>query len=111
MAAGLVFALTLGNPIPEISHRVSRALLQWSVIGLGFGLDLHAVWDAGKTGFWFTVTTILGTVLVGLMLGRFMKVESQTSLLVSVGTSICGGSAIAAVGAVLKRTQKQCQYH
>jgi uncharacterized integral membrane protein (TIGR00698 family) len=106
LAAGLIFALTLGNPIPEISQRVSKALLQWSVIGLGFGLNLHAVWDAGKTGFWFTVATILGTLLVGLMLGRFMKVESQTSLLVSVGTSICGGSAIAAVGAVLQADAK-----
>ena len=106
LAAGLVFALTLGNPIPEISHRVSKALLQWSVIGLGFGLNLHALWDAGKIGFWFTVATILGTLLIGLMLGRFMKVESQTSLLVSVGTSICGGSAIAAVGAVLEADAK-----
>ena len=102
LAVGLAFALILGNPIPEISNKASRALLQWSVVGLGFGMNLHAVWDAGKTGFGFTVATIFGTLLVGLWLGRLLKVESSTSLLVSVGTSICGGSAIAAVGAVLE---------
>ncbi len=101
LAAGLVFALSLGNPIPDISHRASKLLLQWSVVGLGFGMNLPAVWSAGKTGFGFTVMTIWGTLLVGFLLGRFLKVESQTSTLVSVGTSICGGSAIAAVGAVL----------
>jgi uncharacterized integral membrane protein (TIGR00698 family) len=106
LAAGLVFALTLGNPIPQASSKASKLLLQWSVIGLGFGMNLHAVWDAGKMGFWFTVATIFGTLLVGLWLGRRLKVESQTSLLVSVGTSICGGSAIAAVGAVLDADAK-----
>ena len=102
LAAGLAFALTLGNPIPEISHKASKSLLQWSVVGLGFGMNLHAVWAAGRTGFGFTVATIFGTLLVGLWLGRLLKVESQTSLLVSVGTSICGGSAIAAVGALIE---------
>lgn len=101
LAAGLAFALTLGNPFSEISHRVAKILLQWSVVGLGFGMNLYAVWDAGKTGFGFTVATIFGALLVGFWLGRLLKVEAQTSLLVSVGTAICGGSAIAAVGAVL----------
>lgn len=102
LAIGLVFALALGNPIPDISHKASKLLLQWSVVGLGFGMNLPAVWSAGKTGFGFTVITIWGTLLVGFLLGRFLKVETQTSTLVSVGTSICGGSAIAAVGAVLE---------
>lgn len=102
LSIGLVFALTLGNPIPEISSKASKVLLQWSVVGLGFGMNLQAVWGAGKTGFWFAVATIAGALLVGFWLGRLLKVESQTSLLVSVGTSICGGSAIAAVGAVLE---------
>lgn len=102
LAAGLIFALTLGNPAPEISSKAAKTLLQWSVVGLGFGMNLQAVWIAGRTGFWFTVATIFGTLLVGYGLGRFLKVESKTSLLVSVGTAICGGSAIAAVGAVLE---------
>ncbi|NLF85377.1 MAG: putative sulfate exporter family transporter [Lentisphaerae bacterium] len=102
LAAGLAFALTLGNPVPDISHKVSKLLLQWSVVGLGFGMNLPAVWAAGKTGFGFTVGTICGTLLLGYVLGRVLKVESQASTLVSVGTSICGGSAIAAVGAVIE---------
>ena len=106
LAIGLAFALTLGNPIPEISSRASKLLLQWSVVGLGFGMNLSAVWDAGRTGFGFTIATIFGTLLAGYWLGRLLKVESQTSMLVSVGTSICGGSAIAAVGAVLEADAK-----
>lgn len=102
LAAGLAFALTLGNPIPDISHRASKLLLQWSVVGLGFGMNLPAVWDAGRMGFGFTVATIIGALFIGFWLGRLLRVESQTSTLVSVGTSICGGSAIAAVGAVLE---------
>ncbi len=102
LSIGLVFALTLGNPIPDISNKLSKQLLQWSVIGLGFGMNLPAVWDAGKTGFGFTVISIWGTLLFGFWLGHLLKVESKTSTLISVGTSICGGSAIAAVGAVLE---------
>jgi uncharacterized integral membrane protein (TIGR00698 family) len=106
LAAGLAFGLTLGNPAPDISGRAAKTLLQWSVIGLGFGLNLQAVWGAGRIGFGFTVATIVGTLLVGFWLGRYLKVESQTSLLVSVGTAICGGSAIAAIGAVVNADGK-----
>jgi uncharacterized membrane protein YadS len=106
LAAGLVFALALGNPLPEASHRVAKMLLQGSVVGLGFGMNLGAVWAAGKTGFGFTVATIFGTLLVGYGLGRLLKVEATTSHLVSVGTAICGGSAIAAVGSVLDADSK-----
>ena len=91
LALGLAFALALGNPMPEASHRASKLLLQWSVVGLGFGMDLAAVWAAGRTGFG---------------LGRLLKVEATTSHLVSVGTAICGGSVIAAVGSVLDADSK-----
>jgi uncharacterized integral membrane protein (TIGR00698 family) len=101
LAAGLLLALTLGNPFPGGSARWSRRLLQASVIGLGFGLDLPAVWQAGRLGFGFTVATIFGTLAVGWLVGRMLRVEREASLLISTGTAICGGSAIAAVGAVL----------
>jgi len=106
LAMGLALALTLGNPIPDISQKASKILLQASVVGLGFGMNLYAVWAAGKTGFGFTVATIFGTMLLGFWIGRLLKVDSHTSLLVSVGTAICGGSAIAAVGAVLEADSK-----
>jgi uncharacterized integral membrane protein (TIGR00698 family) len=102
LAVGIAFALTVGNPVPDASHRASKLLLQWSVVGLGFGLDLPAVWDAGRMGFGFTVATVFGVLLLGIWLGRLLKVESQTSSLIAAGTAICGGSAIAAVGAVLE---------
>ena len=90
LALGLAFALALGNPMPEASHRASKLLLQGSVVGLGFGMNLAAVWAAGRTGFGFTVATIFGTLVVGFGLGRLLKVEATTSHLVSVGTAICG---------------------
>ena len=102
LAAGLAFALTLGNPLPTLSQRTAKFLLQASVVGLGFGMNLAAVWDAGRTGFAFTLATIAGTLVLGTLLGRALRVESQTSLLVSSGTAICGGSAIAAVGGVIE---------
>jgi len=106
LALGVAFALTLNNPIPAFSHKLSKSLLQASVVGLGFGLNLQAVWLAGRTGFAFTVATIFGALLLGLWIGRLLKVESQTALLVSSGTAICGGSAIAAVGAVIGADKK-----
>jgi uncharacterized integral membrane protein (TIGR00698 family) len=106
LATGLVFALTLGNPMQRFSQKASKVLLQWSVVGLGFGMNLQAVWAAGRTGFGFTVATIFGTLALGLLVGRLLKIESQTSMLVSSGTSICGGSAIAAVGAILDADAK-----
>lgn len=102
LGAGIAFALTIGNPIPNASHKTSKLLLQWSVVGLGFGMSLPAVWNAGRTGFGFTVATVFGVLFLGIWLGRFLKVESKTSTLIAAGTSICGGSAIAAVGAVLE---------
>lgn len=106
LALGVAFALTLNNPMPAASHKLAKILLQCSVVGLGFGMNLGAVWAAGRTGFGFTVATIFGTLLLGLWLGRLLKVESQTSLLVSAGTAICGGSAIAAIGAVIDADKK-----
>lgn len=101
LAAGLALALILGNPYENFSSKASKQLLQWSVVGLGFGMNLAAVWAAGKTGFALTVCTIFGTLLVGWLIGKALRIDPETSLLISSGTAICGGSAIAAVGGVL----------
>lgn len=111
LAAGLVFALALGNPIPDISHRASKLLLQWSVVGLGFGMNLPAVWSAGKTGFGFTVMTIWGTLLVGFLLGRFLKVESQTSTLVSVARPFAAAARLRQWARCSMRMPAPCRCH
>jgi len=102
LAIGLVFALIVGNPFPKSSQKAAKFLLQASVVGLGFGMNLAAVLAAGKMGFWFTVGTIGGTLLLGWLLGRLLHTGSQVSTLISSGTAICGGSAIAAVGAAIR---------
>lgn len=101
LALGLALALTLGNPFPEFTSRCSKWLLQICVIGLGFGMSLSEVLHAGRTGFLYTLVGISFAVGCGLLLGRAFAVERTPSLLISVGTAICGGSAIAAVGPVV----------
>lgn len=100
---GLTFALSCGQAHPKFNKKVSKYLLQYSVVGLGFGMNLHASLASGKEGMEFTIISVIGTLLIGWVIGRkFLKVDRDTSYLISTGTAICGGSAIAAVGPVLK---------
>ena len=100
---GLVFALVCGQAYPKFNKKVSKKLLQYSVAGLGFGMNLHASLASGKEGMMFTIVSVVGTMLIGMFIGRKMlKVSRDTSYLISSGTAICGGSAIAAVGPVIK---------
>ena len=100
---GLIFALTCGQAHPKFNKKTSKYLLQYSVVGLGFGMNLQASLASGKEGMEFTVISVVGTMLIGWFIGRkFLKVDRDTSYLISSGTAICGGSAIAAVGPVLK---------
>ena len=97
LALGLVVAFTTGNPFPQIEGKVTKYLLQASVVLLGFGMNLSAVYRAGRDGIVFTIVTIFGTLVLGYFVGRMLGVSSRTSTLISSGTAICGGSAIAAV--------------
>ena len=100
---GLAFALTCGQAFPVFNKKASKYLLQYAVVGLGFGMNLHASLSSGKEGMEFTVLSVAGTLLIGWFIGRkCMKINRNTSYLISSGTAICGGSAIAAVGPVLK---------
>ena len=100
---GLAFALSCGQAHPKFNKKVSKYLLQYSVVGLGFGMNLHASLASGKEGMEFTIISVIGTLLIGWVIGcKFLKVDRDTSYLISTGTAICGGSAIAAVGPVLK---------
>jgi len=95
-------ALTLGNAYPFSTARLITPLLQISVIGLGAGMNLVEMGHAGVHGFFYTVIGITLTMTMGLALGRLIRTERDTSLLVTVGTAICGGSAIAAVAPAIR---------
>lgn len=97
LALGLVIAFTFGNPFPQLQGRPTKYLLQTSVVLLGFGMNLSSVYKAGKDGILFTIVTIFGTLVLGYFVGKALKVADRTSTLISSGTAICGGSAIAAV--------------
>lgn len=107
LALGVAFALTLGHPFPRPAARATRYLLQASVIALGFGMNLAQVYKAGRTGLLFTIASILGTLVLGFLAGRAMGVTPATAHLISSGTAICGGSAIAAVGPVLGASDEE----
>lgn len=100
---GLVFALLCGQAYPTFNKNVSKKLLQYSVIGLGFGMNLQASLASGKEGMLFTIISVIGTLLIGMFIGcKILKLNRNTSYLISSGTAICGGSAIAAVGPIIK---------
>ena len=100
---GLAFALLCGQAYPEFNKKVSKKLLQYSVVGLGFGMNLQASLASGKEGMLFTIVSVVGTMLIGTFIGwKILKVNRDTSYLISSGTAICGGSAIAAIGPVIK---------
>ena len=101
LAAGVAVALVLGNPLAAHTRVLSRRLLPAAVVGLGGAMDLVAVGRAGVRGVGYTVASIAGCMALGALLSRALRVERRTGLLVSVGTAICGGSAIAAAGPVL----------
>lgn len=105
LALGLALALTLGSPWK--TSKQTKLLLQASVVGLGFGMNLQKVVQAGREGILFTIATIAGTLLLGYLLGRAMKISSGTAHLISSGTAICGGSAIAAVGPVIGASDEE----
>ena len=100
---GLAYALLCGQAFPAFNRKVSKSLLQYSVVGLGFGMNLHASLASGREGMLFTIVSVVGTMLIGMLLGyKFLRVDRDTAYLISSGTAICGGSAIAAVGPVIK---------
>ncbi|WBA40497.1 YeiH family protein [Hymenobacter canadensis] len=107
LALGLVLAQTVGNPFPAFTKKYTAKLLQFSVIGLGFGMNAHAAVQAGRQGILFTVASIAGTLVLGYVAGRWLKLGRHVTHLISCGTAICGGSAIAAVGPVLRAKEEE----
>ena len=104
---GLVFALIFGIPYPKFNKKLSKYLLQASVVGLGFGMNLQESLQSGADGMLFTIISVIGVMIIGVILGRYMDIDRKTSYLISSGTAICGGSAIAAVGGVLRANENE----
>jgi uncharacterized integral membrane protein (TIGR00698 family) len=107
LAFGLLLALTAGSPFPQLNGKPTKYLLQASVVLLGFGMNLAAVVKAGKDGLVFTIVTIFGTLILGFLAGKAFGVDRKTSTLISSGTAICGGSAIAAIAPAISAESEQ----
>jgi len=107
LLAGLIFALSCGQTFPHFNKKMSKYLLQGSVVGLGFGMNLQQAYASGKDGMVFTIVSVAGTLLLGSFIAKKLSVDTKTGYLISTGTAICGGSAIAAVGPVIKANDGQ----
>lgn len=108
LLAGIVYAFAFGGPaFPKFAKKTQKYLLQACVVGLGFGMNLDAALKSGKDGMMFTIASVVTVMILGFVVGKLMKVDSKTSYLISAGTAICGGSAIAAVSPVVDADDKQ----
>lgn len=107
LLGGLVYGLAIAHPFHVESKSLARFLLQASVVALGFGMNLHEVVCAGRSGFFYTALSITAAMLLGLGLGYLMHVGKKASFLISAGTAICGGSAIAAVGPIAEASGEE----
>ena len=104
---GLTLGMTAGQPFPKFSKKTSKYLLQFSVVGLGFGMNLHESLKTGKEGMLFTIVSVAAVLVLGIYLGKRLMMDRKTAYLISAGTAICGGSAIAAVGPVVKANDNE----
>ena len=107
LLTGLILAFTIGHPFLSLNKKATTLLLQVSIVCLGFNVNLTHALEAGEKGFVFTVCTIGITLLAGFLIGKWLKIDKTTSLLISNGTAICGGSAIAAVAPIVKANEQQ----
>jgi uncharacterized integral membrane protein (TIGR00698 family) len=107
LTAGILFGLSFTHPYISESRGIARILLQSSVVALGFGMNLHEVLKAGRSGFIYTALGISFALMVGLALGKLLQVRGNSSFLITTGTAICGGSAIAAIGPILQAGEEE----
>jgi uncharacterized integral membrane protein (TIGR00698 family) len=107
LTAGILFGISFTHPYISESRGIARVLLQSSVVALGFGMNLHDVLRAGRSGFLYTALGISFALLLGLALGKLLEVRGNSSFLITAGTAICGGSAIAAVAPILEADEHE----
>ena len=104
---GLIYALIFPIPYPKFNKKTSKYLLQISVVGLGFGMNIVDSLKSGSNGMLFTIASVVGVMALGVLLGRWLHLNRKTSYLISSGTAICGGSAIAAVSPIIKASEDE----
>jgi uncharacterized integral membrane protein (TIGR00698 family) len=104
---GLIFAFAFKNPYPKFNKKTSKYLLQVAVVCLGFNMNLHESLKSGSEGMAFTIVSVIGVMVLGTLIGYWLHINRKTAYLISSGTAICGGSAIAAVGPVLKADENE----
>ncbi len=107
LALGILFGLTVEHPFPRESGALAKLLLQLSVIALGFGMNLKQVVHAGRSGFLYTAVGIVAAIGMGLLLGRLLRIGGKASFLITAGTAICGGSAIAAIAPITGASEQE----
>ena len=107
LLGGLVYGFAAVHPFHVESKRLAKFLLQASVVALGFGMNLHQVLQAGRSGFLYTAVSITAVMLLGLTFGYLLHVGKKSAFLISAGTAICGGSAIAAVGPIAEASEEE----
>lgn len=107
LLCGLIFAFIFPNPYPKFNKKTSKYLLQVAVVCLGFNMNLQQSLKSGSEGMLFTVVSVVGVMALGVLLGYYMHINRKTAYLISSGTAICGGSAIAAVGPVVKADENE----
>jgi uncharacterized integral membrane protein (TIGR00698 family) len=107
LLGGLIYGFTVAHPFHAESKRLATFLLQASVVALGFGMNLHEVLRAGRSGFLYTAVSITVAMLLGVGLGYLIRVGKKSAFLISAGTAICGGSAIAAVGPIAEASEEE----
>jgi uncharacterized integral membrane protein (TIGR00698 family) len=107
LLGGLIYGFTAVHPFQLESKRLAKFLLQASVVAFGFGMNLHQVLQAGRSGFLYTAVSITSVMLLGLAFGYLLHVGKTSAFLISAGTAICGGSAIAAVGPIADASEEE----
>ena len=107
LVLGFLMTLIIGNPYEITTQKLTNILLQISVVGLGFGMNMNSALKAGKEGFVFTIISIFSVLILGFVLTKIFKIDSIIGYLISAGTAICGGSAIAAIAPIVKAKPNQ----
>ncbi|MGH2643299.1 MAG: YeiH family protein, partial [Chitinophagaceae bacterium] len=106
LVLGFLFSCFIGHPFSQYNHKATNWLLKIAVVGLGFGMNFYSAMQVGKEGLKITFFSICAILILGIILGKILKINSKTVHLVSSGTAICGGSAIAAIAPVVQASEK-----